>query len=222
MNFPIATTLAVLAMVQISSSVNAATSELKPSYWPQFRGPNASGIAADNKPAPVEFGPNKHLAWKTALPVGHSSPCIWDNRIFLTGYRTNDQKLETLSLDRTSGTVLWQREVPAEKIEWINQWMSPNNPASPTPATNGKYVVAYFGSYGLIAYDFTGKTLWEMKLPPGKSMHGTGSSPIIVGDLVILDQHLTASPCLLAVRLADGHVAWKAPKEAVVGVGPRR
>jgi hypothetical protein len=80
-----------------------------PPHWPQFHGPGGSGIAEGQQSAPVEFGPEKGLLWKTPLPVGHSSPAIWGNRIFLTGFLPEEKRLETLGLDRGSGRILWRR-----------------------------------------------------------------------------------------------------------------
>ena len=59
--------------------------EAQDSIWPQFRGINCSGIAAENQNPPIEFGPTRNVLWKTSVPKGHSSPCIWGNNIFLTG-----------------------------------------------------------------------------------------------------------------------------------------
>ena len=99
------------------------------SNWPQFRGPNGHGIAA-NGSAPTQFGAT-NLSWKSVLPPGHSSPCIWGDRLFLTAFE-ND-KLETLCLDRQEGRILWRVAATAEKIEPVHRIGSP---ASPTPATN--------------------------------------------------------------------------------------
>ena len=73
--------------------------------WPQFRGPAGSGIGSTD--FPTHFGPNSNVLWKTELPPGHSSPCIWDDKIFLTGF--NGEKLETLCLNRRDGRILWHR-----------------------------------------------------------------------------------------------------------------
>src|SRR6476619_3863351 len=69
-------------------------------HWAQFRGPNAAGVAPDGMKLPTRFGPDDHVAWKTPLPGGHSSPCVWGDRIFLTGFDPQAKKLETLCLDR--------------------------------------------------------------------------------------------------------------------------
>src|SRR5205809_120296 len=102
------------------------------SNWPQFRGPNSQGVAAEGK-APAQLDPAANLLWKIALPTGHSSPCIWGDRIFLTGFENG--KLETLCLDRGDGKVLWRVAAPAEKIEPVHRIGSP---AAPTPATDGE------------------------------------------------------------------------------------
>src|SRR2546422_11748540 len=82
--------------------------------WPQFRGPNCSGISKDGNP-PIEFGAKSNLVWKTELPSGHSSPCVMSDRIFLTGVDAG--KLVTLGLDARTGQILWKRPAPAAKIE---------------------------------------------------------------------------------------------------------
>ena len=110
------------------------------SNWGQFRGPNA-GIAAGNKSLPVIFNENTNLIWKTPLPHGHSSPCVWEDRIFLTGIANNE--LETYCIDRKPGKILWHKPAWYEFIERVHRV---NSPASPTPATDGQRVYVYFGS----------------------------------------------------------------------------
>src|ERR671912_2031584 len=82
--------------------------------WSRFRGPNGSGIST-TKGLPVEFGPEKNVIWKVALPQGYSSPIIHGNRIFLTALR--DDNLVTLAVDRTNGKILWEREAPRTRVE---------------------------------------------------------------------------------------------------------
>jgi outer membrane protein assembly factor BamB len=66
--------------------------------WPQFRGPNSSGIAASDAAPPVEFGPSKRLIWKQALPLGDSSPAVWGDRVFLTAFDSQSKKLELICI----------------------------------------------------------------------------------------------------------------------------
>jgi outer membrane protein assembly factor BamB len=177
-----------------------------PARWPQFRGPDGAAVAPDARPLPVHFGPTKNVLWKTALPEGFSSPCIWGDHIFLTAVDSKAQKLQTLCLDRRTGAIRWQRAAPVEKIERVYKV---NSPASATPATDGKRVYVSFGSYGLLCYDFDGKELWRRPLPLPRTRFGTATSPVVAGELVLLngqgrDLHL------LAVKAATGETAWAA------------
>src|SRR5262249_55560879 len=94
-----------------------ASQGAEPRGWPQFGGSNSSGVADDGGPLPVDFNPSKNCLWKTPLPIGHSSPCVWGERIFLTGFDPAAPKLETLCINRRTGEVMWRRTAPAEKIE---------------------------------------------------------------------------------------------------------
>ena len=179
--------------------------------WPQFRGPGGAGVAAAHETAPAEFGPENGLLWKTPLPVGHSSPAIWGDRIFVTGYQPEAKRLETLCLDRASGRILWRRSVPTEAIEPVHDI---SNPAAPTPVTDGKAVFVYFGSYGLVAYDFEGRERWSRPLPLVKTFfnQGSGTSPILAGDRLLLELTLEKESYLLAVRTDNGETIWKTSK----------
>lgn len=176
----------------------------EPPRWPQFRGVEGRAIAADSKPLLAEFGPAKNVRWKTAIPEGWSSPCIHGERIFLTAFDPAKQKLETLCLERATGKILWRQIAPAEKIERVYKV---NSPASGTPATDGERVVVYFGSYGLLCYNFAGKELWKRPLPAPRAGFGSATSPMFAGDLVLLNGQGKDSH-LLAVRGATGETVW--------------
>jgi outer membrane protein assembly factor BamB len=181
--------------------------------WAQFRGPNGSGVSLEKKRLPVHFGPAKNVAWKTPLPSGHSSPCLWNERIFLTAFHEDAQKLETLCLDRANGKILWRKTAPAKVIEKVHKISSP---AAPTPATDGERVYVYFGSCGLLCYDLNGKVLWQKELPiPSTKTFGTGTSPAVIGDLVVLNGQGEGLP-LRAVHRKTGAPAWDA---AFIGAG---
>jgi outer membrane protein assembly factor BamB len=174
--------------------------------WPRFRGPEGSGAADGQKP-PIEFAPDKNVLWQTSTPSGPSSPCVWGTRIFLTAY--DNDKLWTLCLDRTTGKELWRRDARAEKIEAFLPGQG--SPAAATPATDGKRVVVYFGSCGLIAYDFEGKELWRHSLPVAETNNdfGSGTSPILSDGLVILVRDLKSDSAVLALDAATGKQVWK-------------
>ena len=190
-----------LWMMLICTGLGAAPS------WPQFRGPNCAGVADGEKP-PVEFGPETNLLWKVAVPTGVSSPCIWGGRVFLTALE--DNKLVTLGIDRRDGKVLWRQVAPAEKIEVTHR---EGSPASATPATDGKGVYSYFGSYGLVAYDFNGRELWRKPLPIGTVINGSGTSPAIIKDRLVVncDQQDDKS-FLMSVDPRSGKTLWETPR----------
>src|SRR5258708_22743245 len=85
--------------------------------WPQFRGPNSSGIAAADAAPPVEFGPSKRLLWKRPLPVGHSSPAVWGDRGFVTTFDTAAAELELICLAADTGAVLLPRAAAAPPVQ---------------------------------------------------------------------------------------------------------
>src|SRR5579872_4103171 len=166
--------------------------------WPQFRGPNSSGIG-DGKP-PVEFGPSQNVFWKAAAGAGLSSPVIARGRVFLTEFDRPTKELATLCIDQRTGKILWRRTVAPAEIEKVHDISSP---AAPTPATDGERVYVYFGSYGLVSYDFDGKLAWERRLPLSQNIYGAVASPIVAGDLVVLN-HQGKEAYLLAVNRRDG------------------
>jgi outer membrane protein assembly factor BamB len=102
--------------------------------WPQFRGPNATGIAASDAAPPVKFQAPK---WKIPLPVGHSSPTTWGERIFLTSFDTDSKKLELLCVSTKNGAILWRRVAPAPQIEETHVV---SNPATASPAVDAERV----------------------------------------------------------------------------------
>ena len=177
--------------------------------WPQFRGPNSSGVA-DDSPAPVEFGPGRNELWRVSLHSGHSSPCVAGDSIFLTTFQQPEQKLAVVCIARSSGKIRWQREVPTDKTEKGHPAF---NPASSTPTSDGDRVVAYFGSFGLVCFDTAGKKLWERKMPLTKSYAGNATSPMIVGDKVILYRGNFVDHFLLAVDKVTGKELWKVPQQ---------
>jgi outer membrane protein assembly factor BamB len=201
--------LAILIVALGWSRLRAA--ETLTASWNQFHGPNGSGVAAGDSAAPVEFGPDRNMLWRAELPVGHSSPCVAGGRVFVTGYEDEGEQLSTICLNAHTGKILWTKPVTAEQIEKCHEI---SNPASSTPATDGKTVVVYFGSAGLFAYDFDGNEKWHQKLPLAKTFRefGSGTSPIVADGKVILDMQLEANSYLVAYDLATGDEAWKTPR----------
>ena len=114
------------------------------------------------------------------MPWSPSSPSVWGSRIFLTTFI--DGELETRCHDRPDGRLRWSRRIKPENVEEHHR--SDGSPAAATPAIDGRHVVSYFGSFGLICHDLDGKELWRHLLPLAESggKFGSGTSPIIVGN----------------------------------------
>lgn len=193
----------VVALCIIISNPLHAQSE----NWPQFRGINSTGIAAEDQNPPISFGPAKNVLWKTNLPSGYSSPCIWGDCIFITGIEEKGKLLKLFCIDRNDGTIRWEEDIAVEEIERTHVM---GNPVTATPSTDGEKVYFYFGSYGLLCYDLNGEKQWDLPMPVPNSRHEMGTSPVISGDLVILncfgDQN---DPRLLAINKYDGSIVWK-------------
>lgn len=171
--------------------------------WPRFRGPNGSGVA-DTAGLPEKFGPALNVVWKAQLPVGHSSPVISRDRIFLTA--VDRDKLFTFCLDRDSGKILWRRECPRNRSEHLDER---NTAASPTPATDGRNVYVFFGDFGMVSYGPDGNERWRLPLGPFHNIYGMGSSPILAGDKVILVCDQSFDSFAMAAGKDDGKLLWK-------------
>ncbi len=176
--------------------------------WGRFRGPDGAGVVADDVPLPTELGPGKNLLWKREAPPGHSSPCVWDGRIFLTG--TAGGELVTACLDRKTGEILWWRSLaPKHGPERLHRV---NSPASPTPATDGERVYVYFGRLGLVCFDRDGEELWRRETPPPDSTFGTAASPIVAGGRVLFAHDSNADSFVEALEPATGKPVWRAER----------
>jgi outer membrane protein assembly factor BamB len=184
--------------------ITGSTSFAAVPQWPQFRGPNSSGVADPDKP-PVEFGPDTNLLWKIEVPAGLSSPCLWGDHIFITA--AEDSKLVTLAVNRRDGKVLWRQAISAEKPRELHK---KNHPASATPATDGKSVCVYHAGWGLIAYDFDGRELWRRPLPGLYARNGSGTSPAMLGGKLVLNCDVEEDKSFLAAyEPATGKEFWR-------------
>jgi len=203
-------TINAFLIVLFAASLTVASDD-----WTQFRGPNGSGVSSSTG-LPQEFGPNKNVVWKTELPPGHSSPVLTRDRIFVTAFtkEKDTHKLFVICLDRQTGKVLWQREVPRTRE---GRLQNVNGPASPSPVTDGSNVYVFFQEFGLISFDRAGKERWKLALGPFNMFYGFGASPILVDDKVILpvDQD-NPSSYLIAVDKNSGRVRWKVDRPVVI------
>jgi outer membrane protein assembly factor BamB len=178
--------------------------------WSRFRGPNGTGVA-NTSGLPAEFGPAKNLAWKTAVPAGHSSPVLTRTHIFLTA--VDGDKLLVLGLDRASGRELWRREVPRTRKGRLD---GPNGPASPSPVTDGERVYAFFQDFGLVAFTADGREQWRLPLGPFNMYYGFGASPILVDGTLILPVDQDTGSYLAGVDAKTGRLRYKTDRPGVI------
>ena len=203
MNRPVQSLKPVILLAAIAWSSLGGLAQTSNASWPQFRGPNASGLGGGT--TPVHFGPDQNVLWKTPVGRGLSSPIVSADRIFLTEYDPTNKSLSTLGIERRTGKILWRRAVAPERMEKVHELSSP---AGATPVTDGESVYVYFGSYGLLAYDLNGKLKWERRLPVPENPYGAVSSPIVAGDFLVLN-HQGKDAYLLAMNRRDGRTVWK-------------
>lgn len=191
-----ATVVAVLSVL-LAASARAQT-------WPQFRG-SSFGVAADSDTPPTRLGIDDNLVWKTYVPHGASSPVIWEDDLFITG--VDGHRLSTFALRRSDGELLWERHIDVERFEPMYSEMA--TPAAATPATDGTRVYVYFGSFGLVAYDFDGKEAWRKPMPTAVTEFGSGTSPVLHGRLLLLNRDQDDNGSVLAVDSETGATVWE-------------
>lgn len=180
--------------------------------WPSWRGPRGDGVSTETG-LPLRWSKDENVRWKVAIPgIGHSSPAIWGDRLFLTSCLETEEKRLLLCLDRRDGKLLWQREVLKAPLEAKHRL---NSYASSTPATDGKHVWVSFLAYPdmvVCCYDVEGKEVWRVS--PGKfySKHGFCSPPLLYKDLVILNGDQDAEAYIVALDRATGKERWRADR----------
>jgi len=216
--------------------------------WPSFRGPGASGIAdGQSLPDKWDAKSGENILWRTPIPgLAHSSPVVWGNQVFVTTAISSDPKATfrpglygdgdaskdqsshrwmLYAIDKNTGKVLWERQ--AFQGQPIDKRHIKSTYANSTPATDGRIVVAWFGSQGVYAYDVNGSFLWKVDLGrldlgaydiPTYEW-GPASSPIIWNNLVILQCDTQADSFLLALDAATGKTVWKTPREELPSWG---
>lgn len=193
-----------LGMAFLALGLLAARANSEEGAWPQFRGLNANGLAVGKQALPTRIGPEQNVLWKTPLPPGHSSPVLHGDRIYVTAVR--DKQLLTIALDRHTGKIVWEKEAPYKLLEKIHQIGSF---AQSSAATDGERVITFFGSAGLFCYDRAGNLQWQLPMGPFKNDFGAGSSPLLIGNRVVLAQDHDEGSFLMALDKRTGKVIWK-------------
>lgn len=187
--------------------------------WSQFRGPGGLGVSPA-KGLPLTWSAKENVVWKAELPgAGTSSPISVGSRVFLTcysGYNVPRQprgdmdklKLHVVCLDRDSGKITWNKEV-APKLPEQATIRDEHGYATSTPVADGEQVYVFFGKSGVFAFDFTGKQLWQADVGSGLSGWGSAPSPVLHGDLVIVNASVE-SESLVALDKKTGKEKWRA------------
>jgi outer membrane protein assembly factor BamB len=187
--------------------------------WPAWRGPAGTGVSAETG-LPVHWSLSSNVLWKTPLAgAGVSAPVVWGDRVFVTASdgRLND-RLHVYCLHADDGRTLWHaRLFGSAQPEGL---FPPGGMAVPTPATDGKALYALFGTGDLVCVDFAGKPLWIRSLAeeygPFRNRWGMGSSPVLLGDLLIVQVDHWSQSYLLGVDAGTGANRWRTLRDASV------
>lgn len=151
-------------------------------HWLQFRGPNASGIAPEEADPPIHFGADTNLLWKAEILPGWSSPCVVNDRIFLTGFDKEGGMLHTFAIDRETGANLWTDSVMADTLVNVHPI---NGYANSTVLSDGNKIFAEFSEFGMIAYDLNGERQWTFRHEPIQWFYGGACSPVLHDSTII-------------------------------------
>lgn len=180
------------------------------SEWPRFRGPNGSGLGGAH-PLPARWNLEDAL-WNVPLPgPGHSSPVLYDRRIYLNCAASDGQDALTVAIDADTGRLLWQRRFPGGGFQTHRN----NSYASSTPAVDDDHVYVthqHAEQLTLYALDHNGREIWRFPVGPAQSQHGLAHSPIVFKERVILALDTINPGRIVALDAANGRLLWEIPR----------
>jgi outer membrane protein assembly factor BamB len=204
---------------------------LQAEHWPGWRGPRGDG-SSEAKNVPVQWSETENVRWKIDVPgQGYSSPVVWDEALFVTSCLADSGERVLIRYEAGTGEKLWQRTVFTGPLETKHKL---NSFASGTPATDGERVFVTFleagtetidapnvgtprqitpGTMVVAAYDFDGNQLWQTRPGPFVSAHGFCSSPVLHGELVIVNGDHDGDSYIVALDKRTGEIAWKTDRE---------
>ncbi|MFT7678752.1 MAG: outer membrane protein assembly factor BamB [Planctomycetota bacterium] len=183
--------------------VPLAQAQTPDTSWSRFRGPNGSGVTYATG-LPESLDPATNQLWRKPLPPGHSSPILFEGRIYLTAL--DGEQLQTLCLSADTGDILWRRTAPRPNAKKVD---GRNHPASPSPVVGREGVFVFFPEYGLLAYDHFSEELWRVPLGPFDNGYGMGASPILLNGKVLLACDQNLGSYLAAFSAEDGEELWR-------------
>jgi outer membrane protein assembly factor BamB len=216
-------------LVAVGSVISAADRD---QYWPQWRGPDATGVSKQAKP-PLEWSESKNIRWKKEIPGrGSGTPVIWDNLIFIStaipqdasgdaahaprGRATAPHKYVVMALGRKDGRIVWEQvakeEAPHEAThqEW-GTW------ASPSVVTDGQHVIASFESRGIYAFDMNGTPIWQKDLGDKtmRNQFGEGTSPVLHANTLVVVWDHQAGSFIVAIDKRTGEERWRVARDEI-------
>lgn len=202
---------------QPATATAPPTPEQYAKNWPCFRGPGGTGVSSyPNVPTHWDGASGENIVWKAAVPLpGHSSPVVWNDRVFLSG--ATEQKRQVFCFSTADGKLLWAQEVPATAASPGKVEVSEDTGfAASTPATDGQRVYAIFANGDLAAYDFQGQLVWARSLGIPKNQYGHASSLVTWRDRLIVqfDQGTARDKLsrLMALDGPTGKTVWETPR----------
>jgi outer membrane protein assembly factor BamB len=237
--------LCVTTMILFTRLTFGTTPSEYDRYWPQWRGPRATGVAPWGNP-PVHWDENTNIRWKIPIPGrGQSTPVVWGNQIFVTTAIETDisaddrtikkadeaipdwmrregvrppmkvHKFVILSIHRHDGRILWQRTLNQAQPHEATH--KDGSWASGSPVTDGEHVFAYFGSFGLYCLDMQGNVIWGKNLGNMRTRNsfGEGNSPVLHGDKLIVNWDHEGDSFIVALNKKTGREIWKTDRDEI-------
>ncbi|HEX5218288.1 MAG TPA: PQQ-binding-like beta-propeller repeat protein [Verrucomicrobiae bacterium] len=203
----------VVAALTFIASIAAIAAEAQ--EWTRFRGPNGSGIS-DAKTIPTQWSASD-INWKVALPgVGHSSPVLWGEKVFVTSYDEKAGKFYVLCLSMADGSMRWEKEFSLTRSSKhaLNSFAT----ATPTVDAQRVYVCRTEPAQVILsALTHDGNQVWEKDLGPFEAQHGSGTSPILHDGMVVLANEQAGESFLIALDARTGDTRWKTPRKSGSG-----
>ena len=228
-----------LALISAFASMSASGvwAEDAARFWAQWRGPLGTGEAVHGDP-PVDWSETKNIRWKAPLfGLGHSTPVVWADKIFLTTAEPHGEKVKplperapgahdnspvtqrhrfwVLALDRATGKLLWKTQVH-ESLPRDGGHYS-GSLASNSPVCDAEHVIASFGSQGIYCLTHDGKVVWKKQLGDmlTKHGHGEGSSPVLHKGTLVVNWDHEGQSFVVALNKSNGEELWRKPRREV-------
>lgn len=232
-----------LGWVMLTSSlIWGQDSNSRDSNWPNWRGPNSDGVAVGAAP-PLIWSESENVKWKIEVPgKGNATPVIWDDAVIVLTAIPADAKSEKPSITESEqrgnpsgrggqrqnlvshkfAVIAYARETGAQKWITVVHEAVPhetghqtNTFASASPITNGKYIFASFGSFGVYCLDMKGNVIWSKMLGQmlTRNSFGEGASPALHGETLVVPWDHEGQSSVFGLNTRDGSVIWETKRD---------